>query len=430
MTDQVSASKPESLQQWLAWQETLHPKAVDLGLERVRRVAERLALTTTDYPVISVAGTNGKGSCAAYLESIYTHQGYRVGCYASPHVFRYNERVRIGGKQVADEALCRAFGAVDQARGDDSLSYFEFGTLAALKIFADTGLDLAVLEVGLGGRLDAVNIIDADLAIITSIGLDHTEWLGADREAIGFEKAGIARPGNPVVCGERDVPNSVVREVLRLGGRAYMINEQYGYQLKGTDWDWFGPHSRSAGLPYPAMSGEMQLANAATALMALNVLASSLPVDRQAMDAGLREARLPGRVQRVPGAVETILDMSHNPHAVAALAAILSSEPAPGRTHAVFSALADKDVEGMVCTLADLVHHWYLAELDSPRALPETTLMERVSAVLPRHDVGRFESVAAAYATAAKRAKAGDRIVVFGSVLSVAEVGAAFGFDQ
>ncbi|HSP00336.1 MAG TPA: bifunctional tetrahydrofolate synthase/dihydrofolate synthase, partial [Thioalkalivibrio sp.] len=306
----------DTLEQWLAWQETLHPKAIDLGLERVARVAGRLGLLEPSHAVITVAGTNGKGSTVALLDAIYRAAGYRVCTYTSPHLLRYNERIRIHGALASDEALCRAFDAVDTARGEESLSYFEFGTLAALWLFWEAAPDVAILEVGLGGRLDAVNIIDSDVAVITSIGIDHEAWLGSDREVIGAEKAGVFRAARPAVCGDPRPPASIQRRALDLGAKLYMAGRDFSWQAAalGQGWQWQGPGAVVlADLPLPALFGPIQLNNAASALTAVTLLQARLAVSREALARGLQQVRLPGRFQQLRDKPLVILDVAHNP---------------------------------------------------------------------------------------------------------------------
>ena len=410
----------DSLTDWLAWQETLHPNAIDMGLERVASVASSMGLGRPATTVITVAGTNGKGSCVALLESILGAAGYQVGVYSSPHLLRYNERVRVCGQEADDAALCAAFAAIDPARGATSLTYFEFGTLAALAIFAQADLDVAVLEVGLGGRLDAVNIVDADVALITSVGIDHVEWLGPDRESIGREKAGILRPATPAVYGEADVPRSVLAQAERLAAPVHCLGRDYRYSQADDRWHWRSDLNNYTDLPLPNLPGEFQLQNAAAVLMALQLLASRLPVTAEALHSGLRTVRLPGRFQVFPGRVEWILDVAHNPHAARALAEALRQRPCAGRTHLVLAMLADKDAAGVCAALRPTVDVWYCAALTGPRGQSGAQLAARAGLVagpaLTLH-----VDVASACAHAAATAKAGDRIVVCGSFHTVAE---------
>lgn len=412
----------DTLNEWLAWQETLHTREIDLGLERVARVLERLGKTHPPYTVLTVGGTNGKGSCVAMLEAILGAAGYRVATYTSPHLLRYNERVRICGQEVDDAALCRAFARVDQARGDISLTYFEFGTLAALDIFHDAGLDVAILEVGLGGRLDAVNVVDADVALITSVDLDHLDWLGPDRESIGREKAGIFRAGHPVVCGDPDPPSSLTEHARTLGAPLYRIGQDFDYAQDAVGWHWWSGGTRRDALPRPSLLGDFQLQNAAAVLMALELVRDALPVGQNEVRRGLGEVRLPGRFQVLPGPVERILDVAHNPHGAAALARALRQRPGPGRTLAVVAILGDKDVEAVARCMQPVVDAWYVAGLTLPRGQSGAALAARLAAAIPDAPISVWERVHEAYAAALREARSGDRIVVFGSFHTVAEV--------
>ncbi len=414
----------KTLAEWLAWQETLHPKAIDLGLERVAAVAKRLDLLSPPHSVITVAGTNGKGSSVALLESILSQAGHRVGSYTSPHLWSYNERIRIQRIPVPDADLVAAFARIDAARGDVSLSYFEFGTLAALDLLQRAELDVAILEVGLGGRLDAVNIIDTDCALVTGIGVDHTEWLGPDRESIGREKAGIFRSGRPAICSDTMPPASLRAAAAAVAAQAYWIGEQFGYTTAGAvndgTWNWWGPDVELNDLAYPALFGRFQLQNAAGVLMALHCVRSRLPVTRTALCDGLRQVRIRGRFEVVPGPVEMIFDVAHNPHAAQALAENLHARPCAGRTLAVCGLLADKDASGVADALAAQVDSWYLGGLEGARGQSADALatrMQRVSA-----DLHLFSDVSAAFAAAREAARAGDRVVVFGSFHTIAEL--------
>ena len=415
----------QTLDEWLAWQETAHSSAIDLGLERVGAVARRMGLNTPSHPVITVAGTNGKGSCVAYLQAIYAAAGYHVGAYTSPHLVRYNERVRLGGEPVSDQALCEAFARIDEARGDTSLSYFEFGTLAALDIFRQRGVDLALLEVGLGGRLDAVNILDADLALITSIGIDHVEWLGGDRESIGREKAGIMRAHRPVVCGDRNPPASLLAHAASVGANTFRIGEEFDCEREDEDegWNWSFDDVLLEELPTPALAGEVQYDNAASVLMGVELLQERLPVGRRQIEDGLMTARLAGRMQRIAGPAETILDVAHNPDSARSLAEALAADPVSGQTWAVFAILADKDLEAIVEPFLDGVDGWYVGGLDVARARPTAATADELQALVPAGvHVDRHGTVFEAYEAARRQAAPGDRIVVFGSFYTVAAI--------
>ena len=420
----MSAGSPRfgSLDEWLQWQETLHPSSIDLGLERAARVADRLGCCMPAPVVISVAGTNGKGSCVALLEAILLRAGYRVGCYTSPHLLRYNERLRLQGQAVSDRLLIDAFARVDRARGDATLTYFEFGTLAALDIMCAEPLDVAILEVGLGGRLDAVNIVDADVALLSSIGVDHTDWLGCDRDSIGREKSGIFRPARPAVCGDSAPPSSVPEAAARIGAGLRVLGRDFALCQTGRGWHWQGQRSRLRDLPLPSLAGAHQLANAASVLMVLELLGDRLPVTRKAIDSGLRWARLPGRIETIPGRVEQVLDVSHNAQAAEALADAMRRMPLAGRTHGVLGMMRDKDVESFVGVLQPLVDCWYTVGLHIPRASPPQDLAARVATVIGTGQaVSCWTTVAEALAAIQRGVGAGDRVLVCGSFHTVAE---------
>lgn len=416
-----------TLDAWLAWQETLHPSAIELGLERPGQVLAALGLTSPGHTVITVAGTNGKGSSVAMLEGILLAAGYRVGCYTSPHLLRYNERVRIDGEPVSDEALCESFERIDQARGETSLTYFEFGTLAAMDIFARAGLDVAVLEVGMGGRLDAVNLQDADVALVTAIDVDHAAWLGNDREAIGREKAGIFRAQRPAVCSDPNPPASLLQHARELGTDLYLLGKEFRYAASDASWNWQGPTVSYDGLPMPVLRGCFQLQNAAGVVMALTLLEDRLPVSPAQLRQGLQRVSLPGRFQVLPGAVATILDVAHNPQSAEALAANLEAQPVAGRTHAVVGVLADKDLGGVLGPLRDIIDLWYPASLDVPRGADFLTLQHALAEQGLEAERG-FDSVSEALVAARACARPGDRIVVFGSFYTVAEALVASGY--
>jgi len=412
-----------ALDDWLNWQETLHPRAIDLGLERVRAVLARLQPAPPPHVVITVGGTNGKGSCVALLEAILRAAGHRVGAYTSPHLLRYNERIRVDGADADDATICRAFARIDAARGERSLSYFEFGTLAALDIFRDAGLDVAVLEVGLGGRLDAVNAVDADAALVVSVGIDHTDWLGPDRDSIGREKAGIYRPGRPAICADPDPPPRLLHHARQLGARLLRVGLDYDFARTGQTWRWWAGDSRLDGLPLPALSGRHQIGNAAAALAALHGLRDRLPIVAAAVHAGLAQVRLPGRFQVFPGAVEWILDVAHNPHAAAVLADNLRERPCAGQTSAIVGLLADKDAEGVIRAMAGIVDAWYPVTLAGPRGRAGAELADILRSAGARATAQ--EDVREACRSALTAARPGDRIVVFGSFHAVAPALAA-----
>lgn len=409
----------KNLQEWLAWQERLHPNAIDLGLERVRGVLEALGLDRPAYPILTVGGTNGKGSCVAFSEAMLRAAGLKVGAYTSPHLLRYNERVRVDGAEAADEEFCAAFERIERMRGDVSLTYFEFGTLAALEIFARHEIQVAVLEVGLGGRLDAVNAVDPDAALVASIGLDHQEWLGPDRESIGREKAGIYRSGRPALCGDRNPPVTLVEHACGLGARFQVLGRDFDWSQQGESWTWRGEGGEIAGLPLPALTGRIQYDNAAMVIAALKSLAPRVHVPETALRRGLEDARLAARFQRVAGPVETIFDVAHNPDAARVLAANLKAEPVRGRTLGVMGMFKDKAVEEVAEALAPCLDRWYLGGLEGPRGQSAVALADRVRSRVAGAEVREFPSVQAAHAAAAADAKSGDRLVVFGSFLTV-----------
>ncbi len=408
-----------NLQQWLEHIERQHPYNIELGLERVREVAARLGLQRPAAQVITVAGTNGKGSTVAFIEAIARAGGWKVGAYTSPHLLRYNERVRIDGEDASDETLVEAFAAVDAARGDTPLTYFEYGTLGALWLFERSGLDLAVLEVGLGGRLDAVNLVDPDVAVVTTVDIDHVDWLGHDREAIGAEKAGIARAWKPLVLGEVDPPSSVLRHAYAIGANAIRLGSDFFHEpVDATQWRW-----REVGaellLPMPRLPAPVQLANAATAVAALRALPRELP--EEAFAAGVAAATLPGRLQRFErDGVEVVLDVAHNPQAARELAAWLALQP-PASTAAVFAALADKDVAGVVEPLAGAVARWHLAGLDGiARGEAVDAFAGRLAGTAAAGG-SRDASVADALQRALQASAPGERVLVFGSFHTVAQ---------
>lgn len=406
-------SLPDTLDGWLGRLQQQHPQAIDLGLARVREVATRMQLGKPGRQVISVAGTNGKGSTVAFIESIVRAAGMKVGSYTSPHLLRYNERVRINGVDASDADLVAAFNAVEAARGDTSLTYFEAGTLAALWLFEQAGLDLAVLEVGLGGRLDAVNIIDADCAVITTVDLDHQDWLGDDIEKIGFEKAGIARAWKPLILGDDDPPASVLRHAYAIGASSWRIaNDFFAESVDAEHWRW-----REVGfellLPVPRLTAPVQLRNAACAIAALRAI--DFDADPQVYANGIELANIGARMQRFKRAgVDVLIDVGHNPQAARALAAALSTERIEGRTLAVYAALADKDVAGVALALREEIDGWYLAssELAGARGINVDDLMTRLPADLLV--LGQYDSVDQAIEAALGAVGKTDRLLVFG----------------
>jgi dihydrofolate synthase/folylpolyglutamate synthase len=404
----------KTLAQWLEYIERQHPRTIALGLDRVSGVWNKMGVAIP-CPVITVGGTNGKGSTCAMLESILRAAGYRTGLYMSPHLVRYNERVRIAGTEASDELLAASFEAVEAARGDTLLTYFEYGTLGALWAFAHEKVEAMVLEVGLGGRLDAVNILDADCAVLTSIGIDHVDYLGPDRESIGREKAGIFRAGRPAVIAEPDPPASV----LAAPGEKLLIGRDFGYVDQQSQWSYWGPSSSASGkrggLAHPALRGAMQLRNAAAAMCALGTLRARLPLGMQDVRRGLAEVELAARFQVLPGKPQVILDVAHNPQAAQVLADNLAASGFSPETIAVCGMLRDKDMAGVLQTLAPRVTRWHLASLEGPRAASAQELARFVGGEC-------FASPAQAFAAALGRAGENDKIVVFGSFLTVGEV--------
>lgn len=414
---------PRTLDQWLERIGALHPRAIDPGLERVRPVAEALDVVELGCPVVTVGGTNGKGSSVAMLESMYAASGYRVATYTSPHLLRYNERVRIDGVEASDEALCEAFERVEEARAGVSLSYFEFGTLAALDLFRRAGPDVVILEVGMGGRLDAVNIVEPSVALVTTIGLDHTEWLGPDREAIGREKAGIFRRGRPAVCGDADPPASLLAAAREIDAPLYLRGRDFDAFPAGEDgrWSWRGPRESKGNLPPLTLSGRFQLGNAAGVLMVAELLSSVRPLDPERAIQGLASARVAGRCTRLRGRVPVLVDVAHNVDSARAFASVVAAEPCSGRTLAVFGALGDKDLPGMVQAMAGQVSAWYVAAPQAERAASVERLAAAVQAGAGT-GARTFASLADAWRQALADARQADRILVFGSFYTAAEI--------
>jgi dihydrofolate synthase/folylpolyglutamate synthase len=411
---------PTSLAGWLDYIERLHPQSIALGLERVNRVRRALGLVP-DFPVITVGGTNGKGSVCGLLEAVLHQAGYRVGCYTSPHLLRYNERVRIGRGDASDDDLVRAFTAVESARNEVPLTYFEMGTLAAMWLFAERRVEAAVLEVGLGGRLDAVNVFDADCAVVTTVDIDHVDFLGSDREAIGREKAGIFRAGRPAVCGDSDPPASLLRHAAQIEAPLLRIGVDFGATERDRQWQYWGPRGKRSALPHPALRGTPQLANAAVALTALDCVRERLPVNMNDIRGGLLMVEARGRFEVLPGRPRVILDVAHNPHAARTLAASLGALAGDRRTLAVFAMLRDKDISGVVAALKPAVDHWFIAPLGGSRGADVAALREALetAAVAAITDCA---GVAEAYSQACDMAAENDRIMVFGSFYTVASV--------
>ncbi|QCP54603.1 bifunctional tetrahydrofolate synthase/dihydrofolate synthase [Trinickia violacea] len=422
-----------TLDAWLAHLETAHPVGIDMGLTRIGKVKEALGLSF-ECPVITVGGTNGKGSTCAILESILLRAGYSVGCHTSPHLLAFNERARVNGQIATDADLLPHFEAVEAARTrfpePVSLTYFEFTTLAIMHWFASRGLDAVILEVGLGGRLDAVNIIDTDCAIVTSIDIDHTEYLGDTREEIAFEKAGIFRPGKPAVCGDPSAPQTLIDHAESIGADLWLFGRDFRYEGQAgserQQWSYVGRTLRRSALAYPALRGANQLINTSAALAALEALRERLPVSAQDIRLGLANVELPGRFQVLPGKPSIVLDVAHNPHAAAVLAQNLGNMGYFPYTYAVFGAMHDKDIAGVLAHLKGEIDHWCVTDLPLPRAAAaadlEAALREAGVADSSDSSVTRFSTPADAFQDALKRASDNDRIVVFGSFYTVAGV--------
>ena len=413
----VSDRPRRTLDEWLALQDVAHGQTIDLGLERVGAVARALGVDRAPHPVITVGGTNGKGSTVAFLEAILRHAGVVTGAFTSPHLVRYNERIRIDGVPVDDAELISAFEDIEAARGGTTLTFFEYNTLAALLIFARRRVGVAILEVGLGGRLDATNLIDADVAVLCSVGVDHRDWLGDTLEAIGAEKAGIFRAERPAVLGSQEMPRSVFEAIERLDARAIVAERDFSWRTDGQRWSYTGSRTTLEGLPMPALAGEIQLRNASTALAALEALGMPRALERDTVAAALRSVQLPGRFQIVPGPVEWLLDVAHNEPAAQVLAQNLAARPVAGRTIAVCGILRDKDVAAIGRTLEPSIDTWIVCSIDDARGLPAAELVERLG--IASREVELAESVEAGCRKAAERARPGDRVVVFGSFHTV-----------
>ncbi len=412
----------ESLDQWLDWQAGLHPSEIELGLERVAAVWRKLCPAGLSCPVVTVAGTNGKGSCVAMLDAICRQAGHRVGTYTSPHLVSYNERIRLDGVAVDEAAICKAFDAVDRARDAVTLTYFEFGTLAALYLFAQQSLDLVILEVGLGGRLDAVNIIDANLAIITTIDLDHQAWLGETRDEIGREKAGIMRPQRAVVLADPDMPASLFEEAERIGAEVLAASRDYHWSESAEDWCWQGPDGESYRLPLPPLNGAGQLQNAAAVVMACRRLLPWLDLPIEALGQGLERVRLPGRLQLLPGKPRVLLDVAHNRQAIAGLLASLDRIAPKTRVLAVFGLLHDKDAAAVAELMRERIQGWYLSDLKGERGRSAAALAKTLRSAGVAAPIHTHPDAAEAFRSALSAAHGDDLILVFGSFIVVGDV--------
>ena len=409
-----------TLSEWLEWQEQLHLSSIDLGLDRVSKVASRLQLDTLAMPVITVAGTNGKGSSVAMLNSIYQQAGYRTGCYTSPHLVSYNERITLSGTMAEDEDICEAFEAIDQARQSISLTYFEFGTLAAAYLFKKYNVDVAIFEVGLGGRLDAVNLWDADLALISNIDIDHIDWLGDDREQIGVEKAGIMRQGKTVVCGDTQPTRSIASEAQRIGAQLLQQGKDFTWQHSTQDQSWlYCTKVQKTLLPLPSLQGTFQLNNAAMVITAVQSFQNTLAVSWDAIKAGLQRAHIAGRLQTFGHCPEYLVDVAHNPQSAQALAEHLKANPVQGKTVALFSALADKDLSGILQPLCETFDAWHVVPLEGPRAQAPSHIQQTLIASKVTGDITSHETFEPVIKMLQNTLNCEDRVVAFGSFLVV-----------
>lgn len=411
-----------TLDDWLCWQEHLHPNPIDLGLNRVRQVLHAMRLEQPPFKVLTVGGTNGKGSCAVFLDAMLRAQGYKVGVYTSPHLLRYNERVGVNGVEASDAEFCKTFERVDTARGETSLTYFEFGTLAALDIFRDHKIEVAVLEVGMGGRLDAVNVMKPLGALVASVGLDHMEWLGPDRDSIGYEKAGIYRRGRPAICGDRDPPARLLQTAQQLGADLQVLGRDFDWRATGSGWNWQRGATCIENLPPPALPGRTQYDNAASVIALLRAVRSDLEVGDPAIRQGLRQAKIRARFERVSGEVEMIFDVAHNQDAARVLAANLAATRDQGRTLAVVGMFRDKAAEAVAQALAGSFDLWFAGGLGGPRGQSAAELAARLRSALPQLRLQEHASVADAWQAAHRVAQRGDRIVVFGSFQTVSAI--------
>jgi len=413
------------LADWLTYLESLHPKTIALGLERVAEVKRRLNLQP-DFPLIIVGGTNGKGSVCAMLEAIFHAAGYKVGCYTSPHLLHYNERVRIAKQQASDAELCASFAQIEQVRGDIALTYFEFGTLAAMQCFIEHKVEVAIFEVGLGGRLDAVNVFDADCAVVSSVDIDHVDYLGDTREQIAFEKAGIFRAGKLAICADGDVPQAIHSRAREIGAELWCIGREFGFTAHQNQWDYRSKKSARSAMPLPALRGAFQLHNASAVLAAVDSLNEKLPVSMAAIRRGLTEVQLTGRFQFVPGKPQLILDVAHNPHAARSLAQNFANLP-PAKTFAVFAMLKDKDMANVIAAMNPHIDVWLVAGIAAPRGASADELAQVLKNNAARGTILQFENITLALHEAYNAANEDDRIAAFGSFYTVAEVMSAKG---
>jgi len=424
----VDSKRPKDLNAWLQWLGTLHPKQVDLGLERTKEVLSSIGLLKPPYKIITIGGTNGKGSCVALLESIFRNAGYRVGAFTSPHLWKFNERIRLNGREASDAEIVESFGSIDVARGEVTLSYFEYSAIAAISFFARQSVDIALLEVGLGGRLDAVNAVDPDASLIASIDLDHQGWLGDTRDAIAVEKAGIMRKDRLAVIGDRDPPDSLLAYAQALGAKLAILGRDFdSAEPVLSGWQFRIGDELPLSLPWPSFGGTVQLANMACCTRVIEALSDELPVTSEALADGISRARLPGRIDRHQlNGVEWIFDIAHNPAAADVFAAELVNDRFSGRTFAVFAAMADKDVAGIVRPFIGLVDEWVVTHADSDRGAQVGELMTELERQEAKHSSSLL-SIAEACSRVVELAVKGDRVLVFGSTYLVGPAMTALG---
>lgn len=416
----ASNSLPQTVQSWLSYIEALHSKEIELGLHRVSQVKQKLNLSP-NFPIITVAGTNGKGSTCAMLSQVYQHAGYRVACYTSPHLIDYQERIRINQVNIPDARLVEAFNAIEIARGEIPLTYFEFGTLAAMYYFEAEKVDVAVLEIGMGGRLDAVNIFEPDCAIVTSIDLDHMEYLGNTREAIGREKAGIYRAQKPAICADRNPPQSLLDYAHQINAQLFRIGHEFDFSLHAGSWD-FKAKLELNHLPLPSLKGNFQLNNASAVLMAVQLLNHRLTVSQSVIAQSLSQIKLAGRFQTLHARPQVIIDVAHNPHAAYALLDNLTADNHHTKTIAVLAMLVDKDIAGVAAILKSVIDEWHIAELEHARGANLAQLHGGLEQGGVRSPIYSHQSIQKAYQEAFNRAGENDRIIVFGSFFTVAAI--------
>ena len=419
----------KNLSEWLQWQESLHLSSIDLGLERICHVANKLNLLQLPFAVISIAGTNGKGSSTAMLQAIYQQSGYKTGVYTSPHLLRYNERITIDGKEASDNAICGAFEKIDKARGEITLTYFEFATLAAAILFVDENINVAIFEVGLGGRLDAVNLWDADVALITSIAIDHESWLGNNRNDIAIEKAGIMRHDRPVICGDKHPPETIASEAQRIGASLIQRNRDFSLSIpdnvskSNKKWQW---HNLLEGttetFDLPKLKGLFQLDNAANVIAVIQHLQHKLPVSHHSINQGLKTANIIGRLQHISSCPDILLDVAHNPHAAEQLAIYLKTHPVAGKTVAIFSVFIDKDLTGIVTPLIPFINEWHIVDLEGERGQPGTAIQLKLQKIAPKLSVILHKNFKKTTQELKNTLKCKDRVVAFGSFLVVSQV--------